>query len=102
MSTEKYDYKYDPIADKNLSDIFEYIRFNLGNPKAAQDLYDTIVKAIEQITAFPESGEIRYEDIRRVLVKNYWLYYIPMHEVKTIYIIKFTHATQEYANENFN
>lgn len=103
MSTnEKYDYKFDLVASKNLADIFDYIRYNLCNPKAAQDLYSEIVRTIEQIRAFPESGETRYEDIRRVLTKNYWLYYIPMHEVKTIYIVKITHTKQKYENENFN
>ncbi len=103
MSTEdKYDYKYDSIAVKNLSDIFEYIRFKLCNPKAAKDLFDNITEAVEQVRRFPESGETRYEDIRRILVDNYWLYYIPLHDIKTIYIVKLTHATQKYENEKFD
>lgn len=99
MSTKPYDYKFDPIAEEKLTEVFRYIHEKLCNPKAAVDLYDKLIEEITRLRNFPESGELRYEDIRRVPVKNYWLYYIPIHSESLIYIVTVTHSTQNRANE---
>ena len=57
------------------------------------------MEEINRLLNFPDSGEPRYEDIRRVPVKNYWLYYIPLYDIKMIYIVNITHSSQKYENE---
>jgi plasmid stabilization system protein ParE len=81
----------------DIGNIYNYIATKLKNIKAAKDLNDKFKKAFEQIQEFPLSGEQFNEDFRKVLVKNYIIFYTINEKQKTIsiYIILYAYMNIE-------
>ena len=72
---------YLPLAERDLLDALDYIAYTLDAPKAARDLLTAVDKTVNQIAAYPYACELYRTDrpmkdeIRKVPVKNYVLYY---------------------------
>lgn len=72
---------YLPSAQADLLEAVEYLTTVLDAPKAAADLLDEFDGAVQQIARFPYAHELyrtdrpMQDEIRKVPVKNYVLYY---------------------------
>ena len=81
-------------AESDLDGIVSYITVDLANPQAASDFVDKLQDTIEEARAFPESGSIvhneflQIENVRKKLVGNYIMYYLPDTGEKIIYILR--------------
>ena len=96
----KFKYQLTQKAEMDLSDIIEYIVVRLSNPKAATDFIDKIQDAIEEARLFPQSGLtvvnefLSNQDIRKKLVDNYIMYYLPDFSEKNIIVLRIVHGRQ--------
>lgn len=72
---------YLPVAERDLLETLEYLTSVLDAPKAAADLLEEFDHTVQQIARFPYACELYRTDrpmkdeIRKVPVKNYVLYY---------------------------
>ena len=72
---------YLPLAESDLMDALGYIAYTLDAPKAARDLLAEFDETVQRIAEFPYAHELYRTDrpmkdeIRKVPVKNYVLYY---------------------------
>ena len=72
---------YLPLAEIDLLEALDYIASTLDAPKAARDLLTAFDETIKQIAEFPYACELyrterpMQDEIRKVPVKNYGLYY---------------------------
>ena len=90
---------YLPAAQDDLFQALEYLTITLDAPGAAADLLDEFDKVVRQIARFPYACELYRTDrpvkdeIRKVSVKNYVLYYavFPEH----IEIRRFLHERRD-------
>ncbi len=68
-------------AEEDLEDIYRYIAKELQSPQAAMRQFDSIAEAIQTLEVFPERCAIVEEllvlgiKVRRLLVKNYSIFY---------------------------
>ncbi len=97
----KFKYVFTEIAEKDLNDILDYISTDLKNPIAASNFLDKVKKCIEQLIVFPDSGSKvineylpKYE-IRKKVVNNYVIYYLPNYDLKRIEIIRVVYARKD-------
>ena len=85
-------------AEMDLENIISYISVELSNPQAASKFADKLQTAIEEARKFPESGlhagnEFLQEyDIRKKLVGNYTMYYLPDFTEKMVYILRIVYS----------
>lgn len=90
----KWGYQLTQKADADLDDIVEYIAVELANPKAASDFVDKLQGAIEEARSFPESGSLVVNgfvpntEVRKKLVDNYVMYYLPDFDEKMIFVLR--------------
>ena len=82
--------RYLPIFRDDLFEAVTYIRDVLQNNKAANDLVDSVEKAIIERSTMLESFE-PYQSVKerrhpyyRIYVNNYVIYYVVIHEEDTI------------------
>ena len=93
-----FNFSFTDAAKADLDEILSYISTELANPTAASSFFDSIEKTISQLVEFPQSGAIvenefiTAENIRKVLVGNYMLYYTPDRIPSTIVIIRIIYA----------
>lgn len=94
----KWGYRLTQKADADLDDIVGYIAVELANPKAASDFMDKLQGAIEEVRSFPESGSLVSNEfvpnmeIRKKLVDNYIMYYLPDSDKKMIFILRIVYG----------
>ena len=94
----EWDYRLTEKADADLDDVVQYIAVELANPKAASDFVDKLQSAIEEARSFPESGSLVINEylpdteVRKKLVENYILYYLPDSEKKTIFVLRIVYG----------
>lgn len=90
----KFGYQLTKAADADLDEIVSYIAVELSNPKAASDFVDKLQDAIEEARSFPQSGLsvvnefLADKEVRKKLVGNYIMYYLPDYARETIYILR--------------
>ena len=74
-------YRFTNRAANDLDEIFHYIAIELDNPSAASSFMTKLEKLIDEITAFPKCGSlldnelVPVNDIRKLPISNYMLYY---------------------------
>lgn len=96
--SNKYNYKFTAIAEQDIDSVFSYISENLGNKKAANDLFVEIQATIEKICLFPYSFSdatyyfINDKNIRRAVIGNYVLIYEIIEEQNQINVLRFRYA----------
>lgn len=94
----KFGYRLTKRAESDLDGIVSYIAVVLANPQAASDFVDKLQDNIEETRAFPESGSLvhneflQVENVRRKLVGNYIMYYLPDIGEKIIYILRIVYG----------
>lgn len=94
-----------PRAVADFEGILTYIVLELRSPSAADSCGNAIMAAIERVAGLPETGRAFIDDdlarsYRRVLAKNYWVYYSYSDEQLTVWRI--FHVTQDYDDYGFS
>jgi len=93
-----------PRAQLDLDSIYSYITLVLGAPKAASSLVEKLYVAIERAAQLPESGTVfsapeLSQTYRRILVKNYWVYYT--HDENTLTVWRIFHTSRDIEDSTF-
>ena len=84
-----------PRAQLDLESIYTYIAVALGSPQSAEGILEALYQAMERIAELPDLGTLLESErlsrpYRRVLVKNYWVYYSTGEQCVTIWRILHT------------
>ena len=96
----KFGYQLTKRAESDLDGIVSYIAVELANPQAASDFVDKLKDNIDEARAFPESGSLvdneflQVENLRKKLIGNYIIYYLPDMREKIIYILRIVYGKQ--------
>lgn len=96
----KFGYRLTKRAESDLDGIVSYIAVELANPQAASDFVDKLKDNIDEARAFPESGSLvdngflQVENLRKKLIGNYIMYYLPDMREKIIYILRMVYGKQ--------
>jgi len=96
-----------PRAQLDIESIYIYLAFERSAPKAALDVVEALYSAFERIADLPESGRLFESDdlervYRRVLAKDYWIYYTFDEESLTVWrIFHVRQDTDNYAIVDF-
>lgn len=96
----KFRIEYLPIAEKDLTEILEYIKTD--NPTAALNLLDEIDKAISKLSYFPYMGNIPKDQrliflkYRMLVVENYLVFYVVLDEEEVVEIRRILHGKRKY------
>ncbi|MDE6710327.1 MAG: type II toxin-antitoxin system RelE/ParE family toxin [Oscillospiraceae bacterium] len=99
-----YDLVFLPEAGKDISDISRYIGVELCNPDAADRLVDKILSETEKLTDMPYMYSV-YEsplplkfEYRKLLVKNYTVFYYIDESEKAVKIARVIYAKRNFSN----
>ena len=99
-----YKLEYLPAARQDMMDIVRYISRELCNPQAAERLAMELIEAGNSIPGFPYSNPaytpirpLKHE-YRKVLVKNYMIFYWIDEEKKTVVIYRVIYAKRKYTS----
>lgn len=96
----KFGYQLTKRAESDLDGIVSYIAVELSTPQAASDFVDKLKDNIDETRAFPESGSpvdnefLQVENLRKKLIGNYIMYYLPDMREKIIYILRIVYGKQ--------
>lgn len=96
----KFRYQLTKRAESDLDGIVSYMAVELANPQAASDFVDKLKDNIDEARAFPESGSLvdneflQVENLRKKLIGNYIMYYLPDMREKIIYILRIVYGKQ--------
>lgn len=94
----KWGYRLTQKANADLDDIVGYIAVELANPTAASHFADKLQEAIEEACSFPENGSfvinefVPNTEVRKKLVGNYMMYYLPDSNEKMIFILRIVYG----------
>ncbi len=94
----KWGYHLTHKADAYLDDIVGYIAVELANPTAVSNFVGKLQGAIEEVRSFPESGSLVINEflsnieVRKKLVGNYIMYYLPDSNEKMIFILRIVYG----------
>lgn len=87
---KKHEIKYSDLFYRDLSSILNYIKYELENIAAANNLFDDIMREISNRAYNPESYE-KYSSTRkrkntyyRIYVKNYTIFYVVRNNVMEV------------------
>ena len=92
--TSNYQYHFTKKAEADLGEILSYISIELSNPEAAASFLKDLQAVLASICSVPKIGRIVEneflpdKEIRKSLVGNYVLYYLPDTEEKSIYVLR--------------
>jgi toxin ParE1/3/4 len=95
---KKYEIKYLPIAEQDLTEIIEYVL--LDNPDAAINLLNQLDHSISQLELFPLLGitpnDLRLQSLnyRMLIADNYLVFYVVLED--TIEIRRILHGKRKY------
>ena len=79
----RFQYRFSKKAEADLDEILSYISIELSNPDAASGFLKDLQTVIDSICAIPKIGRIVENEflpdreVRKSLVGNYILYYLP-------------------------
>lgn len=94
----EFNYRLSKKAEEDLDNIISYIAVELSNKKAATDFIKKLKNSIEQVCLFPESevpvnNDFIFDiDIRKKIIGNYIMYYLPDLSRKLIYIVRIVYS----------
>ena len=92
--SSNYQYHFTKKAEADLEEILSYISIELSNPEAAASFLKDLLAVLASICSVPKIGSIveneflPNREIRKSLVGNYVLYYLPDAVEMTIYILR--------------
>ena len=90
----RFQYRLSKKAEADLDEILSYLSIELSNSDAASGFLKDLQTVIDSICAIPKMGRIVENeflpdrDVRKSLVGNYILYYLPDTKEKIIYILR--------------
>lgn len=97
-----YKLEYLPIARQDMIEIATYISRELNNPTAADSLAVELIEAGDRIPEFPYANPayipvrpLKHE-YRKVLVRNYLMFYWIDEEKKMITVARVIYARRDY------
>ena len=96
-----YSFSFTDIAAADLDETLNYISGELSNPTAAQSFFRKMETVISAIRTFPLSGSpvdnfyVKRNDIRKTMVGNYVLYYLPDHLKREIVILRIVYGQRD-------
>ena len=96
---KKFRIKYLPIAERDLVEIFEYIRND--NPSAALNFLNEMDESILNLEYFPFIGHIpkdqrlQYLNYRMLVVQSYLIFYVVLEDI--IEIRRILHGKRKYS-----
>ena len=97
--SKKYKIEYLPIAQEDLSDIFDYIKED--NPDAAANFIERIDKAVSKLELFPLLGTIPKDErlqmlgYRMLVIGKYLAFYVIRGNI--IEIRRIIHGSRKYS-----
>ena len=97
-----------PIAEKDMQNIDDYISLTLCNPTAADKLLDEFYEQFGIISKFPLSCKELTVDIlvefkyRYAVVENYLIFYILDEAKQTAYIMRVLYSASDYISTLIN
>jgi len=97
-----YQLEFLPIARQDMIDIARYIGHELLNPTAAEKLADAMIDAAEMLTDFPYINAIHQsikplkKEYRKLIVKNYIMFYWVDEKDKKVTIARVIYARRDY------
>ncbi len=100
----KYSLNIYPRAQSDLDDILHYISIDLCNPSAAIELIDNMEHSLDLVCQEPEmcplvnSSLIKDKTLRKLIVKNYIIFYRPLNSNKEIQVIRVLYGMMDYEN----
>ncbi|WP_456089287.1 type II toxin-antitoxin system RelE/ParE family toxin [Oribacterium parvum] len=92
--SSNYQYHFTKKAETDLDEILSYISIELSNPDAAASFLKDLQAVLASICSVPKIGRIvdneflPNREIRKSLVGNYVLYYLPDIKEKRIYVLR--------------
>ena len=90
----RFQYRFSKKAEADLDEILSYIYIELSNPQDTSSFLEDLQTVIDSICAIPKIGRIVENEflpdreVRKSLVGNYILYYLPDTNEKIIYILR--------------
>ena len=96
--SKKYMLEYLPIAEKDLTEIIEYVQ--LDSPQSALNLLDEIDSTISKLEDFPYIGKIpkdarlQYLNYRILIVSSYLVFYVVKDNI--VEIRRILHGKRKY------
>jgi len=97
-----YQLEFLPIARQDMTDIAQYISHELFNPKGADKLADEMIDAAERLADFPHINAIHQtikplnKEYRKLIVKNYIMFYWIDEKEKRVTIARVIYARRDY------
>lgn len=95
----KYSYVISNRAENDIDDIFEYIKAGLSNDKAARDLFNDFISAIDNICSFPHSSAKSlypmHKELYKCIVNNYIIFYTVTEESRQVNIVRVLYAKRD-------
>ena len=91
-----------PIALEDLRQIVRYISVELKNPVAAEKIADEIIEKINRLEEFPYIAHVYIpqqpleKEYRKLLVKNYSVFYTVEEETKTVTISRVLYNKRQF------
>lgn len=105
---KSYAVKITSYAQKQMAEIRDYIAFRLCSPDSAANLLREMYKATTSLSQMPERfGKIEEEPwrergIRKLSVKNFFVYYWIDEESSVVYVTAVTYAMRDQINVLYN
>ena len=96
--SNKYKIVYLPVAERDLSEIFEYI--SRDSPSAALSLLDKIDEDVSRLAEFPQLGKTPQDNrlqklgYKMLIINNYLVFYVL--KQKTVEIRRILHGKRKY------
>lgn len=105
---EKYTVKIAHSAEEQLREITDYIRFTLQAPDTAMKMLDILAEEIFSLNQFPnrvlltDEEPWRSQGIRKLLVKNFLVYFWVDEEAKKVQMIGIVYARRDQRHQLSN
>ena len=99
-----YQLEYLPIARQDMVETIRYINHDLCNPLAAEKLSEEMIEAAELLKKFPYINAVYRamkplkNEYRKLIVRNYIMFYWVDEEEKRITISRVIYARRDYDN----
>lgn len=101
-----YKLEYLPSALEDMIEIVRYISVELGNPTAAENLADKMIKSTEHLEEMPYINPVYYpirplsREYRKLLIKNYIMFYwVEEEPEKKVTIARVLYAKSDYGKD---
>ncbi len=102
MENNPYALNIYPQAQADLEELFRHIAQELGNPSAAAALIDELEEALDLVCRNPlmcplvRSSLMKDQTLRKLLVKNYIVFYRPMEGSREIQVVRVLYGMMDY------